>query len=200
MVKNTGTRLQYIIVVISYQIHAAFTKVIKPNHLHIQSLSFSSYWMIKIGLMRLKNSTKISRLIQACRMFLFHPHWSNVRQQQTVQRSAGSDRVYTSLYCCGVSLYKEPKDGKINKYILCFWSRSRVRPPTCGEETGSDHVYLFEQVLVALGLELRRPVNDGWLEEAAAAQLEERGQVLHHAHVEWILSQGHRMSHSPLLQ
>lgn len=69
-------------------------------------------------------------------MFLFHPHWSSVRQQQTVQRSARSDHIYTSLYCRRVSFYKEPKDGKINKYILCFWSRSRVRPRHVGRRRG----------------------------------------------------------------
>lgn len=46
----------------------------------------------------------------------------------------------------------------------------------------SDHVDLFEQVLVPLGLELGRPVDDGRLAEAAAAQLEKRRQVLDNAH------------------
>lgn len=45
----------------------------------------------------------------------------------------------------------------------------------------SDHVCVAEHRLVAAGRELLRPVNDGRFEEAAATQLEERHQVLHHA-------------------
>lgn len=51
-----------------------------------------------------------------------------------------------------------------------------------GASRRSDHVDLFKQVLLPVGLELLRPVHNGGFEEAAAAQVEKRDQVLHHTH------------------
>lgn len=68
---------------------------------------------------------------------------------------------------------------------MCFGSEplweSDPRPWEWGGREGSDQVGVSEPVLVAAGGELLRPVDDGRFEEAAAAQLEERRQVPHHA-------------------
>ena len=59
--------------------------------------------------------------------------------------------------------------------------KSLTVDPERGVAGRSDHVGVAEHRLVAAGRELLRPVDDGWFEEAAATQLEERHQVLHHA-------------------
>lgn len=88
---------------------------------------------------------------------------------------------------------------KINKYSLCFWSRTTVKlsPLTLsmGRRGGrSDHVGVSEHVLVAAGRELLRPVDDGGFEEATTTQVEEGHQVPHDAQIVWILSQGDGLS------
>lgn len=82
---------------------------------------------------------------------------------------------YHSLPLRGTNTYK-------NKYILCFWSRTRVWPWGIGGRR-SDHVALIEQKLVTLRrVLLLRPVRNNWLAESTTAQLKERHQVLHHTH------------------
>lgn len=58
--------------------------------------------------------------------------------------------------------------------------KSLTLDPEHGEGRRSDHVGVSEHVLLARW-ELLRPVDDGGFEESAAAQLEERHQVPHHA-------------------
>lgn len=80
---------------------------------------------------------------------------------------------------------------KINKYTLCFWSRTTLKlsPLTLsagrqGQQWGrgrSDHVGVSEHVLVSAGRVLLRPVDDGSFEEATTAQVEEGHEVPHYA-------------------
>lgn len=117
------------------QAHDCFIEVYNSGHLLWNACSFykshktKPFTFTKIVFLFLDDKNRLNVFIKTAQNaqnysgrkdFPFPP--------SLVECKAAADDFYSNLYYRQVFLYKESTDGKINKYILCFWSRSRVSP------------------------------------------------------------------------